>query len=75
MKQSKYDTNKDGVCDAKECSNLVMINRNTPVFADSEAVVVSSLAEDRHQGEAARAGLQRRLHHHPDRSRTRSRSR
>ena len=23
--------------------------------------------EDRHQGEAARAGLQRRLHHHPDR--------
>jgi len=43
MKQSKYDTNKDGVCDAKECSNLVMINRNTPTFADSEAVVVSSL--------------------------------
>ncbi|HVG66049.1 MAG TPA: ABC transporter substrate-binding protein [Actinomycetota bacterium] len=43
MKQSKYDTNKDGVCDAPECSNLVMINRNTPVFADSEAVVVSSL--------------------------------
>ena len=32
MKQSKYDTNKDGVCDAKECSNLVMINRNTPAF-------------------------------------------
>jgi peptide/nickel transport system substrate-binding protein len=43
MKQSKYDSNKDGVCDAKECSNLVMINRNTPVYADSEAVVVSSL--------------------------------
>jgi peptide/nickel transport system substrate-binding protein len=45
MKQSKYDTNKDGVCDAKECSNLVMPNRNTPVFTDSEAVVVSSLAK------------------------------
>ena len=43
MKQSKYDTNKDGVCDATECSNLVMINRNTPTFSDSEAVVVSSL--------------------------------
>jgi peptide/nickel transport system substrate-binding protein len=43
MKQSKYDTNKDGVCDAKECSNLVMPNRNTPTFSDSEAVVVSSL--------------------------------
>jgi len=43
MKQSKYDSNKDGVCDAKECSNLVLINRNTPTFADSEAVVVASL--------------------------------
>jgi peptide/nickel transport system substrate-binding protein len=43
MKQSKYDSNKDGVCDAKECSDLVMINRNTPTFSDSEAVVVSSL--------------------------------
>ena len=43
MKQSKYDTNKDGVCDGSTCSNLVMINRNTPTFSDSEAVVVSSL--------------------------------
>ena len=43
MKQSKYDTNKDGVCDGANCSNLVMINRNTPTFSDSEAVVVSSL--------------------------------
>ena len=32
MKQSKYDTNKDGVCDGANCSNLVMINRNTPTF-------------------------------------------
>jgi peptide/nickel transport system substrate-binding protein len=43
MKQSKYDTNKDGVCDAKECSNLVMINRNVTPWTDSEAVVTSSL--------------------------------
>jgi peptide/nickel transport system substrate-binding protein len=43
MKQSKYDTNKDGVCDGSACSNLIMINRNTPTFADSEAVVVASL--------------------------------
>jgi peptide/nickel transport system substrate-binding protein len=43
MKQSKYDTNKDGVCDASACSNLVMINRNVAPFTDSEAVVVSSL--------------------------------
>jgi len=45
MKQSKYDSNKDGVCDAKQCSNLVMINRNTPTFSDAEAVVVSSLSK------------------------------
>jgi peptide/nickel transport system substrate-binding protein len=43
MKQSKYDSNKDGVCDAKECSNLVMINRNVPPFTDAEAVVTASL--------------------------------
>ena len=43
MKQSKYDTNKDGVCDAKECADLVMINRNVTPWTDAEAVVVSSL--------------------------------
>jgi peptide/nickel transport system substrate-binding protein len=43
MKQSKYDSNKDGVCDAPECSNLVMINRNVTPWTDAEAVVVSSL--------------------------------
>jgi peptide/nickel transport system substrate-binding protein len=45
MKQSKYDTNKDGVCDAKECSGLVMINRNVTPWTDAEAVVASSLAK------------------------------
>jgi peptide/nickel transport system substrate-binding protein len=43
MKQSKYDTDKDGVCDASVCSNLVMINRNVTPWTDAEAVVVSSL--------------------------------
>jgi peptide/nickel transport system substrate-binding protein len=43
MKQSKYDSNKDGVCDAKECSNLVMINRNVAPWTTMEPVVVSSL--------------------------------
>jgi peptide/nickel transport system substrate-binding protein len=43
MKQSKYDTNKDGVCDAKACSNLVMINRNVSPWTTMEPVVVSSL--------------------------------
>jgi peptide/nickel transport system substrate-binding protein len=45
MKQSKYDTNKDGVCDASQCSNLVMINRNVPNWTTMEPVVVSSLAK------------------------------
>jgi len=43
MKQSKYDTDKDGVCDASACSNLVMINRNSTPWTTMEPVVVSSL--------------------------------
>jgi peptide/nickel transport system substrate-binding protein len=43
MKQSKYDSNKDGVCDGQACSNLVMMNRNVTPWTDAEAVVVSSL--------------------------------
>jgi peptide/nickel transport system substrate-binding protein len=43
MKQSKYDTDKDGVCDASACSNLVMINRNVAPWTTMEPVVVSSL--------------------------------
>jgi peptide/nickel transport system substrate-binding protein len=43
MKQSKYDTDKDGVCDASACSDLVMINRNVAPWTNMEPVVVSSL--------------------------------
>jgi peptide/nickel transport system substrate-binding protein len=43
MKQSKYDANKDGVCDAAQCRNLVMINRNVAPWTQMEPVVVSSL--------------------------------
>jgi peptide/nickel transport system substrate-binding protein len=43
MKQSKYDSDKDGVCDAPACSNLVMINRNVAPWTTMEPVVVSSL--------------------------------
>ena len=43
MKQSKYDSNKDGLCDASACKNLVMINRNVTPWTDLEPVVVSSL--------------------------------
>ncbi|HEY7607580.1 MAG TPA: ABC transporter substrate-binding protein, partial [Actinomycetes bacterium] len=45
MKQSKYDSNKDGVCDAPQCKDLVMINRNVKPWTDSEPIVQSSLAK------------------------------
>jgi peptide/nickel transport system substrate-binding protein len=45
MKQSKYDTNKDGLCDAPQCKNLVMINRNVTPWTDLEPVVVNSLGK------------------------------
>src|SRR6266511_5742072 len=43
MLQSKYDSNKDGTCDAPQCKNMVMINRNVTPWTDLEPVVVSSL--------------------------------
>jgi peptide/nickel transport system substrate-binding protein len=45
MKQSKYDTNKDGVCDAKECKGIVMINRNVSPWTETGPIVVSNLAK------------------------------
>jgi peptide/nickel transport system substrate-binding protein len=45
MKQSKYDSNKDGVCDASACKGLIMVNRNTPPWTNAEPVVVDSLAK------------------------------
>jgi peptide/nickel transport system substrate-binding protein len=45
MKQSKYDTNKDGVCDGADCSGLVMINRNVAPWTAMEPVVVESLGK------------------------------
>ena len=44
MAQSKYDTNGDGMCDAPECSNVVLVNRATTPWVESEPVVVASLA-------------------------------
>jgi peptide/nickel transport system substrate-binding protein len=45
MKQSKYDSNKDGVCDSPVCKGLIMINRNRPPWTNSEPVVVESLSK------------------------------
>ncbi len=45
MRQSRYDANKDGMCDGPRCQNLVIMSRNTTPFTDMEPVVVSSLAK------------------------------
>jgi peptide/nickel transport system substrate-binding protein len=45
MSQSAYDSDGDGVCDAPECSGLLMVNRNTSPWTESEPVVVDALAQ------------------------------
>jgi peptide/nickel transport system substrate-binding protein len=45
MRQSAYDTDGDGLCDAPECSGILMVNRNTSPWTESEPVVVDSLAQ------------------------------
>ncbi len=45
MKQSRYDSNKDGTCDAAQCRGLVIMSRNVTPFTDMEPVVVSGLAK------------------------------
>lgn len=44
MSQSKYDTDQDGVCDAPECSGLLMINRNVSPWTEMEPIVQQNLA-------------------------------
>jgi peptide/nickel transport system substrate-binding protein len=43
MKQSKYDKNKDGICDASQCKGLILINRNYGNYAAMTPVIESSL--------------------------------
>jgi len=45
MKQSRYDGNRDGVCDLPQCKNLVIVSRNVAPFTDMEPVVTSNLAK------------------------------
>ncbi|HEX5630752.1 MAG TPA: ABC transporter substrate-binding protein [Acidimicrobiia bacterium] len=45
MAQSVYDTDGDGMCDAPECSGVIMINRASGPWIEAEAVVVASLAK------------------------------
>jgi peptide/nickel transport system substrate-binding protein len=45
MKQSKYDTNKDGVCDASACKGLLHITRNVTPWTDMVPVEEQSLGK------------------------------
>ncbi len=45
MKQSKYDTNQDGMCDAPECSGVLFVNRNTPPWTDMEPIIEQGAAK------------------------------
>jgi peptide/nickel transport system substrate-binding protein len=45
MKQSKYDSNHDGKCDASVCNNVLMINRNYAPWTDMGPVIQNSLAQ------------------------------
>jgi peptide/nickel transport system substrate-binding protein len=42
MAQSKYDSDKDGLCDAPECRNVLHVNRNTDLWVAMEPVVEES---------------------------------
>lgn len=43
MKASKYDSNKDGVCDAAVCKNVFHISRNVAPWSKYNPVIESSL--------------------------------
>ena len=45
MRQSKYDSNQDGICDAPECENVLHVTRNTDIWVNMEPVIEQSLAK------------------------------
>jgi peptide/nickel transport system substrate-binding protein len=45
MKQSKYDTNGDGLCDAAACNDVLMINQNVEPWTTMESIIVEDLAK------------------------------
>ena len=48
MKGSKYDTDKNGTCGAKECKNVLMIVDTRAVDTKMLPVIVAAREEDRH---------------------------
>jgi peptide/nickel transport system substrate-binding protein len=45
MKLSKYDSNKDGTCDASACKSVLFVNRNTPPWTDMEPIIQADFAK------------------------------
>ncbi len=45
MKLSAYDTDKDGLCDAPACANVLHINRNFAPWSSHSAIVTQSAAK------------------------------
>ncbi len=45
MKQSKYDTNQDGTCDAPECKDFLFLGRSTAPWPQLNQVAVQDLAK------------------------------
>jgi peptide/nickel transport system substrate-binding protein len=45
MKQSKYDSNQDGVCDADVCKNVLHVTRSTAQWVAMEPIIEQSLAK------------------------------
>ena len=45
MKQSPYDTNKDGLCDASACKGIVHLNRNFAPWSTQSPIIVQSAAK------------------------------
>jgi peptide/nickel transport system substrate-binding protein len=45
MKQSKYDSNQDGVCDAAACRNLVFLIPNETPYTEVQPIIQQGLAK------------------------------
>jgi peptide/nickel transport system substrate-binding protein len=45
MRESKYDSDGDGVCDADECQNVLHLSRNTSPWTEMNPIVEDSLSK------------------------------
>ena len=43
MRKSKYDTDQDGICDARQCKNVLHVTRSSDPYPNIAAIVESSL--------------------------------